>query len=112
MNTTEIIFNPLEVQKRWSKARKEFREKANLSNIIYFFFDNSECYYIGESSISLTDRCFKNTPKHSKKGWFNHCDKVVIIQLEDEFGDIERHALESSFILAYKSAGHPLQNEK
>lgn len=39
-------------------------------------------------------------------------DKVVIIQLEDELGDIERHALESSFILAYKSAGHPLQSEK
>lgn len=112
MKITEIKFNPLEVQKSWSKERKEFRTKANLSNIIYFFFDNDECYYIGESSISLNDRCFRNTPKHVKKEWFVKCNKVLIIQLDDKLGDIERHALESSFILAYKSAGHPIQNEK
>lgn len=112
MKTTEIKFKPLEVQKSWSKARKEFRKSANLSNILYFFFNNDTCYYIGESSVSLNDRCFRNTPKHVKKEWFAKCNKVLIIQLDKKLGDIERRALESSFILAYKSAGHPLQNEK
>ena len=112
MKFIEISFNPLDVQKGHSKARKDFNKQTNISNVLYFFFNNDICYYIGESAVSLHDRCFRNTPKHCKKEWFNKCNKVIIIQLDDKVGNIERHALESSFILAYKSAGHPLQNEK
>ena len=112
MITREITFEPSKVLKKRSKERKEFSEKTNLSNIIYFFFNEDKCQYIGETSKSLADRCFRNSPKHSKKEWFKECNKVIIIQLDTGLGDIERHALESSFILAYKSAGHPLQNEK
>lgn len=112
MKTFEVEFDPLKAKKKDSKERKEFKKKTGEKNIIYLFFGKDECYYIGESSKSLCDRCFTNTPEHSKKDWFDKCNRVVIIQLDDKIGDMERRALESIFILAYKSAGHPLQNKK
>ena len=112
MIVSTVEFEPKDVKKAHSKERELFRKNTDINNVLYLFFGDDKCYYIGETSVSLYDRCFVNTPKYSEKDWFDKCNKIVIIKLDDELGSIERTALESSFILAYKSAGHPLQNEK
>ena len=112
MEVFTINFNSSEVKKSYSDKRKAFNRQTNISNIVYLFFENDNCYYIGETKASLYDRCFVNTPCHIDTDWFSMCNKVIIIKLDDELGDIERRALEATFILSYKSAGHPLANKK
>lgn len=91
-----------------SQERDAFKKSTSASNVIYFFYDNSNCLYIGETSASLYDRCFTNTPKHSTKEWFKKANKIHIIELENDVDDIGRQALESSFILAFR----PINNKK
>lgn len=91
-----------------SKIMKKFKSDISVSNIIYFFFNNCECLYIGETETSLKDRCYKHTPKESRMDWFKEANKIQIIELDDKIDTIARQALESSFILAYR----PKYNKK
>lgn len=112
MKAVQFKFDAKAVKKAYSKARKEFREKTQDTNIIYFFFSGEECVYIGESECSLADRCFRHTPKHSKKDWFEKCDQVLIVKLADNVDVFGRLAIEAAFILAYKNAGCKLENKE
>lgn len=112
MEFKSFDYNSIEVKKSNSKERKEFNKNTRDKNIIYFFYKDDECLYIGESKKTLHDRCFKNTPKHSEKNFFIQSNKIRIIVLETCVGDFERQTLEKNFILAFFSAGHPLHNEK
>ena len=112
MEVITISFDCEKVKKACSKERKTFCSNIDVENCVYLFFGKSKCCYIGETGDSLKKRCFTHTPKHITKDWFGNCDKVIIIKLDDELGDIERRALEATFILSYKSAGHPLANKK
>ena len=112
MEIKTISFDYREVKKANSEKRKKFCNDIDVENCVYLFFGKSKCYYIGETGDSLKKRCFTNTPKHITREWFDNCDQVIIIKLDNELGDIERRALEATFILSYKSAGHPLANKK
>ena len=80
MEVETVEFNPLKVKKSHSKERKKFNDETNKSNIVYLFFGSNKCYYIGETDVSLHDRCFKNTPKHTEKDWFDMC-KIYRLQM-------------------------------
>ena len=88
--------------------KKIFKQDIRVGNIIYLFYKNTECLYIGETGVTLEDRCYKNTPKHSEKQWFKEANLIHIIELDENIDDIARQALESSFILAYR----PKYNKK
>jgi hypothetical protein len=112
MEVKTVTFNYEKIKIARSDERTRFCCETDVQNCLYLFFFDSKCYYIGETSDSLKERCFAHTPKHITKDWFKICNKVIIIKLNDELGDIERRAIEASFILSYKSAGHPLANKK
>ncbi len=76
-----------------SQERDAFRKSTSAANVIYFFMAIVIAYTIGETSASLYDRCFKNSPKHSKKEWFQKANKIHIIELENDVDDIARQAL-------------------
>jgi predicted GIY-YIG superfamily endonuclease len=86
----------------------EFKNEISVSNIIYLFYKNSDCLYIGETNTSLSDRCYRHTPKESDKPWFKEGNLIHIIKLDANIDNIARQALESSFILAYR----PKYNKK
>ncbi|NNU95811.1 MULTISPECIES: GIY-YIG nuclease family protein [Bacillota] len=99
-NYCNLVSNKQDIQK--------FKEEISVSNIIYLFYNNSECLYIGETGTSLNDRCYKHTPKESDKPWFKEGNLIHIIKLDEKIDIIARQALESSFILAYR----PKYNKK
>lgn len=87
---------------------KKFKEEISVSNIIYLFYKDSECLYIGETGTSLNDRCYTHTPKEAKKPWFGIGNIIHVIELGENIDIIARQALEATFILAY----HPIYNKK
>ena len=87
---------------------EEFKKEISVSNIIYLFYKDSECLYIGETGTSLKDRCYKHTPKESEQPWFKKGNLIHIIELGEDIDIIARQAIESSFILAYR----PKYNKK
>lgn len=109
MKVTEIPYSPIEARKRNSSFKKSTKD---LTNIIYFFYNNDVCLYVGETGTSLYHRCFKHTPKESKSEWFEEGNKIIVIILDDLKSDIEntkaRQALEGVFILTNK----PKYNKK
>ena len=90
----------------------EFYNNSQSKNIVYFFFKDTECLYIGETENSIFDRCFVNTPKHKDKPWFQNANNIKIIVLESETDIYHRQLLENAFIVTYKALGHPLYNRK
>lgn len=72
-------------------------------NIIYFFYKDDECLYIGESKVSLYCRCYKNSPKEKDQLWFKNANKILIIQLDNKNNEMletrYRRALEALFIV-------------
>ena len=94
------------------KEKSSFRiETKKYKNILYFFYKDEECLYIGETDVSLYDRCFVNTPKEKDQPWFNEGNKVLIVQLDakdDESQTKCRHALEALFIVV----NNPKYNKK
>ncbi len=95
-----------------TKENMEFSNNTRDSNIIYFFYKGDKCLYIGESSCSLYERCFRNSPKHKDKKFFTECNRIKIIALDNSIDIFGRQALEAIFIMAFLRAGHPLQNKK
>lgn len=77
-------------------------------NILYFFYADDQCLYIGQTKHSLFDRCYKNTPRHSKTARFSQANYVHIIQLDDNIDDIARKAIEGVFIATIR----PKQNKQ
>ena len=77
-------------------------------NILYFFYADDQCLYIGQTKNSLLDRCYKNTPKHSRAEWFSQANYVHIIQLDDNIDDIARKTIEGVFIATIR----PKQNKR
>ena len=94
--------------KPYSNARKEFEKSISLSNIIYLFYRDDECLYIGETWVSLVNRIYVNTPKEQDRSWYKEGNTIYIIELGDEIDDIARQTIESLFILAYR----PKYNKK
>ena len=105
-----------EIRYSASSALKEgsaFRcESKLLKNIVYFFYKDDRCLYVGESGRSLFDRCFIHTHKEKNSVWFKEGNRVVIIGLDNFGDDIEnmksRQALKAVFILTNK----PKYNKK
>lgn len=102
MELKTIKYEYEEIQKEKEKLM-EFKKFISISNIIYFFHKDNTCLYIGETRTSLMERCYKHTPKESEKPWFVEANTIHIIKLDKNIDDIARQALESSFILAYRT---------
>jgi len=104
-----IEYDPIKAIKRNS----DFKIKTkDYTNILYFFYKDDSCLYVGESMVSLYKRCFVNTPKEKDEPWFVKGNKVLIIQL-DTINDKslqmkKRHALEALFIVT----NNPKYNKK
>lgn len=98
MELKTVKYNEEEM-KPYSEARKLFKEQTSDSNIIYLFYNKTECLYIGETSVSLYDRCYVNSPKESEQPWFKEGDTIHIIKLDGSIDNIGRQGLESCFIL-------------
>lgn len=101
MELKTIKYESGEIRKETEMLMK-FKKCISIGNIIYFFYKNNTCLYIGETRTSLKERCYKHTPKESDKPWFVEGNTIHIIILDDNIDDIARQALESSFILAYR----------
>ena len=108
MKLKTIKYDYIAVMLEGSNAEEEFKKAISVKNILYFFYNNDECLYIGESGKKLYDRFYKHTPKHHEKEFFKEGNMIHIIELGSEIDDIARQALESSFILAYR----PKYNKK
>ena len=91
-----------------SEELKFFKESISDKNVLYLFFKDNECFYIGETGSTLKAMCYTHSPKHHEKEWFKKCNTIKIILLDDYIDDIARGALESAFILAYR----PKYNKK
>lgn len=107
MELRTVKYNAEEM-KPYSEARKQFKNQTSDSNIIYLFYNNTTCLYIGQTGVSLYDRCYVNTPKESEQPWFKEGNTIHIIKLDDSINDISRQALESCFILVHS----PKYNKK
>lgn len=107
LKTIEYNFN--DAIKRDSDFKKEIKK---YTNILYFFYKGEDCLYIGETKVSLYDRCFSNTPKEKDQPWFKEGNKVLIVQLDakddEELQTKYRHALEVLFIVV----NNPKYNKK
>lgn len=112
MKTVQFEFDAQKVKTDGSPEQEEFKNKTQDKNVIYFFLSGEECVYIGETGCSLCDRCFKNTPKHIDKDWFDKCNQALIIKLDDKVNGFARRAIEASFISVYKSAGYKIANKR
>ena len=71
-------------------------------NCIYFFFEDDECLYVGETGATLYDRCYINTPKHSDRDFFKMSNRIHVIVLDDTIDLISRKAIEAVFIQSYR----------
>lgn len=87
---------------------EKFKAEIDIMNIIYLFFKDYECLYIGETNTSLKERCYTHSPKHSGQKWFKEGNQIHIIQLDNKIDKIARQLLEGVFILAYR----PKNNKK
>lgn len=106
LKTVKYEYSKISIDK--SNEQIQFKKEIDIRNVIYFFFKDDKCLYIGETGATLKERCYKNTPKHSEKDWFKSANTIYIMQLDMEIGDIARQTLESTFILAYR----PVNNKK
>lgn len=100
LKTVEYDYSKMSINK--FKEQEQFKNNINVTNIIYLFYEDDVCLYIGETGTSLKDRVYRNTPKHSGKEWFKKANIIHIIELDKCIDDICRQALESIFILAYR----------
>lgn len=108
MKLKTVRYNSSLLKPRSAELKEFKKEISDKGNIIYLFYKNSKCLYIGETSTSLEDRCYKNTPKHAKKIWFKQSNRIHIIKLDKKLDNIARQALESAFILSHR----PRYNKK
>ncbi|HHQ4326830.1 TPA: GIY-YIG nuclease family protein [Clostridium perfringens] len=108
MQVKTVHYDSTKLVKDNPELLKEFKEKISISNILYLFFKDNECLYIGETAPSLKARCYQHTPKESESAWFIEGNRIHIIQLDDNIDKIARGTLESTFILAYR----PKYNKK
>ena len=109
MKLISIEYNCTTATRKNSSFKKDTRE---LKNIVYFFYKDEECLYVGESSASLYERCFIHSPKEKKQKWFKEGNKIWIIQLDNQENELIttrcRRALEAMFIVI----NHPKYNLK
>lgn len=119
MNFKKIQYDSEAVRNTLQKGKMDPNCAAHLlkkeisdSNVIYFFYNDCECKYVGETETSLWERCTKHTPPEINSAWFNECNNIFILLLDDNMDTIARQALESSFIVTLSRAGHGLYNIK
>lgn len=80
-----------------------FKKQLKLaSNCVYFFFDDNQCLYVGQTGTTLLDRCYKNTPKHCDKDFFKESNKIHIIVLDEVIDQISRETIEAVFVQSYR----------
>lgn len=111
-NPTEVLETIHKTSSKEQSAASEFKKSLQDENVIYFFYNDAECKYIGETSTNLWNRCFKNTPAEKDQPWFKESNRIEIIILDKSINSIGRQHLESSFIITYLHAGHKLHNKK
>lgn len=113
-----------EIQYDYSKFKKsgrgrcpapetDFKNKIDEDkNVIYFFYntdgDKKECLYIGETSLTLKDRCYTHSPKEKDRPWFQEGNCVYILQLGENIDDFSRRAVEAVLIASIR----PTYNKK
>lgn len=89
--------------------RTKFQDSLKqASNCVYFFFNNDECLYIGQTGNTLYERCYVNTPKHCDKDFFKESNMIHIIVLDEVIDQISRETIEAVLIQSYR----PLYNKK
>lgn len=112
MELKTISYKHSEISVNNSPEQITFKNDIEISNIIYLFYKDNECLYVGETSNTLHDRCYKNSPKHFGQEWFREANMIHIIKLDvlpdNTANNMARQAIESIFILAYR----PKYNKK
>ena len=102
MKLVTIKYCPNKAKQKGSSFRVRTKK---LTNVVYSFYKNEECLYVGEAGYALYKRCFVNTPKEADKEWFNEGNTVYIIQLDKKEGEDDkivsrrRRAVEALFIV-------------
>lgn len=91
-----------------SAEYKKLHKETSIANVVYFFYKDDACLYIGETGTSLSDRIFKHTPKHLIQPWFKEGNTIFQIELDSGIDGIARETIEAIFILAYR----PKYNQK
>ena len=102
-----IKYDPSKITTGSAEYQKLYIE-TSIANVVYFFYKDDECLYIGETGTSLSDRIFKHTPKHLIQPWFKEGNKIFQIELGSGIDGIARGTIEATFILAYR----PKYNKK
>lgn len=108
MKLKTVTYNYYDIIKNESEEKEDFKNNISVGNIIYWFYNNNECLYIGETGTSLKDRCYRHSPKESEQAWFKEGNTIHIMELDESVDIIARQALEASFILAIR----PKYNKK
>lgn len=107
MNLKTVLYDYSKISVDGSQEQKDFKKEIDIGNAIYLFYKDNDCLYIGQTGVSLQNRCYKNSPNHAEKDWFKEANKIHIIQVEDLDG-FNRQNIESTFITAYR----PENNKK
>ncbi len=89
-----------------------FHKFCSKSNIIYMFFKDGQCLYIGETGTSLWERIITHTPSEKDQKWFKEGNRIEIIEMPECVDVFARKAIEQVFILAYNRNVHSTYNEK
>ena len=91
---------------------KIFSQQLKDQNVLYFFYKDDECLYIGQTGICLWDRIIRHEDPEKDSKWFEEAHKICLIILDKKVDVISRRNLESTFIVNYLRAGHKLYNKE
>ena len=81
-------------------------------NIIYFFYKDEDCLYVGETDTCLWDRIMRHENPEKNSKWFKKGNKIKIIILDKKIDKYSRRNLESCFIINLLRADHHLYNKQ
>ena len=91
---------------------KQFKNDLKDKNIIYFFYKDDDCLYVGETNTCLWDRIMRHENPEKNSQWFKKGNKIKIIVLDKNIDKYSRRNLESCFIINLLRAKHPLYNKQ
>ena len=91
---------------------KQLKNDLKDKNIIYFFYKDDDCLYVGETNTCLWDRIMRHENPEKNSKWFKNGNKIKIIVLDKNIDKYSRRNLESCFIINLLRAKHPLYNKQ
>lgn len=116
----EVSYNYNEIALTLSKKGRrkkddpvqQLKNELTDKNIIYFFYTDEDCLYVGETDTCLWDRIMRHENPEKNSKWFKKGNKIKIIILDEEIDKYSRRNLESCFIINLLRANHHLYNKQ